>query len=265
MTNSIVCQLPLSMEEMKQFIVDSTNQLVVDYKNSQLKDRALLIYCTNIGIPNIAIDFTGCTDEDISTLVDVYITHKSTINIQCLADLVVHLILYFKGIRVPTEFMGLATTTPTAGTVRQFFSNQERVDHISKLMHVLDSIPLYMFSTNTAFAEVYGEPSTVFPTIDDIHYTGYTFVNLLNHPMFLTLYYVGSIPVDSQTYFKQQFEENLFEGKPLFYFFTTQSNNYLLSLYDGLFDGKLPPGEVFAFNEKVVQELLKGSTNDIPV
>ena len=264
MSQTILCQLPLSMENMKPFILDPSLSLAVDYHNSQLRDRALLIYCTNISIPGISIDLTGCSDAEQCQLIDAYITHKSTINIQNLTDIVVYLMLFFKGIVIPVQFQKLITT-PSPSLVQHFFASPEYVDHLSKMMHVLDSIPLYLFTTNVAFTETYGEPSTVFPSIDDIHYTGYTFINVLNHPLFVTLYFTKHISADSQVYFKQQFKENLFEGKPLFHFFATQPNNHLLMLYNGLFGGTLSPEDVTAFNDFAVQELAKGTPNDIPV
>jgi hypothetical protein len=117
-----------------------------------------------------------------------------------------------------------------------------------------------MLTTNLAFEQTYGKPSEVFDTIDDINYTGYTFVNLLEHPVFLLQYYTA--PFSGQgRYFKQQFEESLYSGKTLYSFFVNNEHNYLLALFDAIFTGKLTPE---FFNEMNQAALKEAQTNAIP-
>ena len=232
---------------MKQFIVDPTMTLTVDYKNSKLKGRTLLIYCTNVNIANIDLDFKDCTQDEKFELIDAYITHTSTVSIMRLTECVIRLLTYAKGIDLPEEYqriLSFGMSSLSDEEIVEYCSDDLRREHLIALLHILDSIPLYLLTTNTAFEETYGKPSDVFTAIDDIKYTGYTFVNLLNHPVFLLTYYTAPFSSENR-YFVQQFEEALYGGKTLYTYFVNNENNYLLALFDALFTGKLTP-EFFA-------------------
>lgn len=252
----IAHKLPLSFEEMKEYIVDPKKVLRIDYKNSQLKERALLIYCTNINLQTLDIDFADCTTEEKFAMIDAYITHKSTLNICRLVECVLLLLFYAKGIpQGPYQNTLLfGAQTLSQRDIEQYCQNEQRRENLIHLLHLLDSIPLFMLTTNTAFEQTYGKPSEVYKTVDDINYTGYTFVNLLNHPVFLLQYYTA--PFSSKgMYFKQQFEESLYGGKTLYSFFVNNENNFLLPLFDALFTGKLTPEFFTAMNEAALKHM----------
>lgn len=253
-------QLPLDFADMKQFIVDPTKPLNIDYKNSKLKGRTLLIYCTNVNIPIIDVDFADCTQEEKFELVDAYITHMSTVSILRLSECVIRLLTYARGIDLPIEYQHLlpfGMSSMSNEDVVKYCEDPTRRNHLIALLHVLDSIPLYLLTTNVSFKAAYGDPSSVFVAIDDIKYTGYTFVNILNHPVFLLTYY--TVPFSSENrYFVQQFEEALYGGKTLYTYFVNNENNYLLALFDALFTGKLTPDFFTEMNMAIAAE---GSTS----
>lgn len=257
-------KLPLSFDEMKEFIIDPLTPLVIDYKNSQLKDRALMVYCTNVSMQTVDVDFANCTTEEKFGMIDAYISHKSTFKIQRMIQCVVRLLMYAKGIQLADELKNLlpfGVESLTDDEIKQYCENDQRRTNLIHLLHVLDSIPLYMLTTNTSFEQTYGKPVDVFETIDDINYTGYTFVNLLEHPVFLLQYY--TVPFSGQRrYFKQQFEESLYGGKILYSFFVNNENNYLLALFDAIFSGKLTPE---FFNELNQAALKETQPNDTPI
>lgn len=235
--------IPLSFDEMKEFIVDPSKTLVVDYSNSKLQDKTFLVYCTNIGLQNIDIDFSECEQEKVFSLIDAYITQKSTLKIDVLLQCVIRLIIFAKGIQYPEEyepFFVKGKQVLADEDLQLYWDNETRRDNLVKLMHVLDSIPIYMLTTNTSFKEVYGEPTEVFNTVDDINYTGYTFVNLLEHAVFLLVYYTAPV-MSNGRYFKQQFEETLYKGKSLYYYFVNTEANFLLPLFNAIFSGEITP------------------------
>lgn len=257
-------KLPLAFDEMKEFIVDPSKPLTVDYKNSQLKERGLMVYCTNVNLQTIDIDFTDCTREEKFAMIDAYITHKSTFKVYRLVQCVLRLLMYAKGITLSETYQNLlpfGMQSLTDEEIKQYCEDGQRREHLIHLLHVLDSIPLYMLTTNTAFEQTYGKPDKVFDTIDDINYTGYTFVNLLEHPLFLLQYY--AVPFSGQNrYFKQQFEESLYGGKVLYSFFVNNENSCLLSLFDAIFTGKLTPE---FFNEMNNTALKEAQNHDVSV
>lgn len=235
--------IPLSFDEMKEFIVDPSKTLVVDYSNSKLRNKTFLVYCTNISLQNIDIDFSGCDREAIFSLIDAYITQKSTLKLDVLLQCVIRLVIFAKGIQYPDEYQPFfvrGTQILSGEDLQLYWDNETRRENLVKLMHVLDSIPIYLLTTNTSFRDVYGEPSEVFNVVDDINYTGYTFVNLLEHPIFLLVYYTAPV-VSNSRYFKQQYEETLYKGKSLYYYFVNTEANFLLPLFNAIFSGELTP------------------------
>lgn len=235
--------VPLSFDEMKEFIVDPSKSLVVDYNNSKLQDKTFLVYCTNISLQNIDISFDQCEKEKIFSLIDAYITQKSTLKLEVLLQCVIRLIIFAKGIQYPDEyqpFFARGKQILADEDLQLYWSNETRRENLVKLMHVLDSIPIYLLTTNTSFRDVYGEPTEVFNVVDDINYTGYTFVNLFEHPIFLLVYYTAPV-ISCNRYFKQQYEETLYKGKSLYYYFVNTEANFLLPLFNAIFSGELTP------------------------
>jgi hypothetical protein len=215
-----------------------------------------MVYCTNVNLQTVDIDFTGCTPEEKFAMIDAYITHKSTFKMHRMIQSVLRLLMYAKGIALSDVYQKLipfGMETLTDEEIKQYCENEQRRNHLIQLLHVLDSIPLYMLTTNTAFEQTYGKPSEVFDLVDDINYTGYTYVNLFDHPVFLLQYY--SVPFSGQSrYFKQQFEEAIYGGKTLYSFFVNTENNYLLSLFDAIFTRKLTPEFFSKMNEAALRE-----------
>lgn len=247
--------IPLSFEQMKEFIVDPSKRLTIDYKNSQLRDKALLVYCTNINLQNITFDFTGCEKEEIFSLIDSYITHKSIIKIEMLIQCVVKLMMFARGTPILPEFqiaVDFANQVLPDADLRAYCDDETRRDNLTRLMLVLDSIPLYLLTTNTAFEEAFGKPTEVFQVIDDINFTGYTFVNLFEHPVFLLQYYTSAFASGGR-YFKQQFEETLYKGKSLYYYFVNNETNFLLPLLDAILSGTITPEFLEGMREALLQ------------
>jgi hypothetical protein len=227
--------LPLSLETMKQVVTTTNVEVVVDYTASQIKGRSALIYLTNANIPNVR--FTVSTAEEAFELIDCYIMHKSTINIDCLCASIVRLLLAIKAVELsPADeesIDGLSLISPD--DVGEYLMDDKRRINLLHLIHVLDNIPTCLYATSPEFVKNHGAPETVFPVVNTLDYIGYTFVNLVSMESFLIAYY--SVPTTAPVvFFKQQFTEYAFGGKNLFAYLT---NTFMVPVLSAVAAGTL--------------------------
>lgn len=235
--NTIHVTLPLNLEQMKSVITTVGPTVIIDYHNSVLKGRGALIYLTNANIPNAVFDVSQCDKETVYDLIDAYITQKSIVPVRGLIDSVMQLLYVARGI-VPNgdDQQSIDTTSLVKrDEFEAYVSNERRHINFSKLIHVLDNIPLFALTCHTGFKDAVGDGATAFPSIDDVDYTGLTFVNLLEVDSFVTYYF--SVPTTTQpVYFTQQFDEYMFSGKNLFSYV---SNTMIFATLSGFLSGEL--------------------------
>lgn len=248
MTTKIRTELPVSMETLRAVITTPNAAVEVDYANSKLKGRAALIYLTNTNLPNITLDVTGVEAVEKCQLVADYITQKSTLFIPQLVDTILYLLFKKKNVQLPFHIQSYLDQATLAGVTEDLLT--EPLNH---LIHVLDSLPLYAVSRNVGFQKTYGKPEAVFEIINNVDYTGFTFVNLFKHPLFVDYY---TAPITTKpVYFVQQFEEYMFSGKSLFALF---AETPIMAIMDCFTSGNVTVEQLAAAMKQ--SKLLTGAT-----
>lgn len=219
--NTITTSLPVSLDDMKLLITTPNSSVVIEYAKSQLKGRAALIYTTNANLPNPSFDMAGVDREDVYDLVDNYITQKSVVRINNLIYSVATLLFAAKGLTVPhedrVEFDKVSLVQPEE--IGAYMSNAQRSQNLNRLIEVLDNIVLFALTCSQGFRETCGDLSSMATIVNDVDYTGCTFVNLLEEEWFTTTYF-SSVSLANPKYFSQQYDEYLFNGRNLFSYVT---------------------------------------------
>jgi hypothetical protein len=211
---------------MKSVITTPDVQVVIDYAGSALKNRSALIYLTNVDVPNTSFNMLGVDEIEIFGLIDSYITHKSTINIESLVMSVMLILMCVRSVHLSEVDRQTIQQQSliTEDQVVAYLSDVTRSDNLLHLIHVLDNIPTFISSCSTEFIAEYGEPVEAFQCVDDVNYTGFTLVNLLSSDVFTINYYSAAV-TSPQAFFIQQFTEYLFSGRNLFSYL---SNTFML-------------------------------------
>lgn len=202
---------------MKLLITTPGSSVIVKYAGSQLKGRPALIYTTNANLPNPSFDVTDVPREDVYDLIDNYITQKSTIRVNDLLFSVATLLFAAKGIElspVDKQFVGdLSHVQPEE--LAAYRANPARASNLDRLLEVLENIVLYTITCSVGFRTACGEPSSFATVVNDVDYTGCTFVNLLEEEWFTTIFF-SSVSLSNPKYFQQQYDEYLYDGRNLF-------------------------------------------------
>jgi hypothetical protein len=216
-TNTITVTLPLSLDDMKAVITTPDISVNINYAVSKLKGRSALIYLTNVNVPNATIITDGVPTTELFDLIDKYVTLKSTIAIEGLLASIIQILFTLRKVSMHQYDKAVIThrSLITDSQVEEYMSDTTRAKNIHQLMEVLDNITLFAITSSSAFKQLYGDPTKVFPTTNDIDYTGFTFINLLEYDIFVLNYY--GTPVEAApTYFVQQYDEYMYGGKNLF-------------------------------------------------
>jgi hypothetical protein len=217
MSNTVNVTLPLSVETLKNIITTPDSSIRIEYANSKFKGRAMLIYLTNIDVPIEHVSFDGVEQEDKFTLIDSYITHKSVVNIENLVYSAMFLLLTIKRVRLTPLSRQLfeAKSSITIEEVDAYLANAERAEHLRNLLWVMDNIMTYTLTRFKYIEEALGKIEDYFTVVNDVDITGFTFVNMLRHDFFVEQYF--SVPSNIPSiYFKQQFDEAIYNGKTLY-------------------------------------------------
>lgn len=208
--------IPYSLEDMRTMITTPDTEIIIDYDNSKLQGTAALIYLTNINLyrPQIKVD-----DKDrFFQLVDNYVTLKSVLYVETLIYAVASVLLYKAGC---FQYMSQqeidelhSHSSITEQDCADYLADEQRARNINALQTLMESMLLFTLSCSKEFTAAFGDVETYFPVVDNINYTGLTFIHLTGIETFVLNFY--SVPVKSLSYFKQQFNEYIYDGKPLF-------------------------------------------------
>ncbi|GEM_PF-5205330 len=249
--SEIQTKFPLSMDDLKSVITNPEVNIIADYKQCQIKDRALLIYLGNINVANVFFDKGACEEKDFYELVDSYITFKSVIDLINLKYSMIQILFAIKGIalnEIEQKTVDHFSLISQEG-VRDYLADEKRLDNVLKMMLLIDNFPTFMYTCSKEFRDGEVLPEDTFQVIDDLDFTGFTFTTLLKLPLFY-MHYFTSMTVEHPFYFKQQFDEFFYNGKNLFAE-TFQSCPELYSAMNMALVGKITPESI----EKVNQEL----------
>lgn len=213
---------PIPAEAMREYFSDKDILFVIDYNASRLKGSVFLMYLTNLAMPvDIKIDLSNY--EEYSKLMQAYFEYQGVVECNTLAALAGEIVMHFAG--VPAD-QRLYRSPIDQNLVHRFCMENEAT--IATWCVFLDSMVTYI---GKKLSPALMEDEDI-PVVDSLNAIGQNVVNLVRLPDFLTDYFSFS-QLKAQVYFKRQFDDAIFGGKPLAYYFLCQSNSLTLLLHKG--------------------------------
>jgi hypothetical protein len=228
---------PIPIDQIKEYFKDKNTFFMVDYQQSKIQGKVLLVYLSNLDIPSDLVLNESVTKEQKFELIEAYFGGNSVSNIAYL--------------NVAAAQIILQAIYPDANYGKSLLSKEECEEFITKneslvgrWIHFIDSTMLFLIKS---FEDLNAELNVKenFENIDDPHYVGLNVVNLFSLPGFLEIYFSVDRPL-SLTYFTQQFEAHMFKGKSLFDYYNNDLNMFVPLLYQ-MINKEIPlnPEEVF--------------------
>ena len=215
----ISCTAPIQLDYLKKYFTDKSLNFHINYTDSVLQEKKLLVYLSNLGVPGDIILSDTFSFEERSNLLNQYMTLPLIIDVPILNVAASLVIFKAKGYDIKDAYPN------------PYFSEQEvttfliEYDNIvQKWIKFLDSCAIY---AQKCIPEL---DSKEFLTggveiILDREYVGYSIVKLFSLSFFFHNYYKK--PLGSLAYFEIQFEDYMFQGKNLYHYFATNHNSLL--------------------------------------
>jgi hypothetical protein len=192
--NIINTTAPIALDDLKKYFENKETRFIIDYQNSELQGDKLLTYLGNLDLPCDVVNF----DQEF---VSAYLTTQMLVNIPSLETVVISMLGKLK--------MG------------------KEVDNREELLsweRKIDSLTLYnMYSINSDEMKSWVKQ---FPEDDTKDLTGINFISLLKNEDFYLLF--QKINTDNLTYFSSYFDEYMFKGNNLFYYWANENNPMFL-------------------------------------
>lgn len=205
--------LPLQDNELLDFIENQNKVFDIDYKGSSLKGDIAFTYLSNLQL-KCRFDLQNLTQEELFELLVAYMKTDKIVSVENLEKAVIGIFLLYNGIEIDGFDYGLIRET-----AQSFIDANKQL--VERWSDVLNSMFLYSILCygNKIDRETAQKDLDV---ITDKNYIGLNFVNLFKYPEFYCYFIVKEIkPV---TYFKPYFEDLMFDGNNLYYYFNTETN-----------------------------------------
>lgn len=204
-------KLPLTDEELLEFVENQDKVFDIDIVNDEFDNRTSLIYISNLNIK------CNCLFNDSNKKLDFikeYLLSSRIVSIENIEKMVIKVILYSIGYKLKDFEADI-----TEEECEKFIKDNEEL--VSKLQTFLDSLVIYGISTYVQEDKKKDFMKDI-ETIDDAEYIGLNIVNLLKYKE-LSFYYVFR-DIGEQYNFVKQFNDYIFDGKNLFYYFNNDNN-----------------------------------------
>ena len=223
---------PIPIDQIKEYFKDKTTFFMVDYEQSKIRGKVLLVYLSNLDIPSDLVITESTPKDQKFELIEAYFNGNSVSNIPYLNVAAAQIVLQAINIDSDTLFKNKLLSYEEC---EEFINKNENL--VGRWIHFLDSTMIFLLKMFENLDETLKVKDN-FQVIDDPHYVGLNIVNLFNIPEFLRLYFSTDRPL-SLTYFTQQFEAHMFKGKALFDYYNTDVNMFVPLLYQ-LINKELP-------------------------
>lgn len=204
-------KLPLTDEELLEFVENQDKVFDIDIVNDEFDNKTSLIYISNLNIK------CNCLFNDSNKKLDFikeYLLSSRIVSIENIEKMVIKVILYSIGYKLKDFEADI-----TEEECEKFIKDNEEL--VSKLQIFLDSLVIYGISTYVQEDKKKDFMKDI-ETIDDVEYIGLNVVNLLKYKE-LSFYYVFK-DIGEQYNFVKQFNDYIFDGKNLFYYFNNDNN-----------------------------------------
>ena len=267
---------PIPIEELKEYFNDDSIVFNIDYANSTLKGNKLLTYISNLDIPVQLSGFYELSYEEKEEFVLAYMNSKLIVNLEDIEKTILYYLLVQLGFETPVgdfDNVYITNINSSAGTAIESEANNEtsHLDGNSNLK-IFNHDELETFLENNeevikrwiiaiASGSVYNvvsikdsDNNSIFPAekefevLDDYDYVGVNYVKLFAYEKTQLIMTYEGCPV---YYMKKQFEENMFKGKNLHYFFINE-NNFMSMFTFGIANGYI---DYEGYNEAIEKDI----------
>jgi len=221
---------PIPMEELKEYFNDDSIIFNIDYSESILKEDKLITYVSNLDIPCNIVGWDKVSLADRKNYILVYMNHRLIIN-SVHSELTVLKMLYQEaGFEWIDEIYDIEYIL-NDDEMAEFRSENPEI--INRWLTAIASGSV--FNVTTINDEAIREAAkNEFETIDDYDYIGVNYVKMYEWEEAQAILALD-IPV---YYMEKQFNEPMFKGKNMFYYWTTP-NNFMAMLTYGVSSGEI--------------------------
>ncbi|MFN3453362.1 MAG: hypothetical protein ACK41T_00280 [Pseudobdellovibrio sp.] len=230
--------VPLQIDLIKEYFENKDKFFVIDYANSQIKGNMFLTYLSNLDLP-CEIDLSTATKEEKFDLIKTYMETRNINPSDVLKLTVAEIILTYKLVKTEGLF------------VNSSFTEEEKVEFIQSNLDLLRKWDQFLYSCLIYLMKIHPDlneklqADSGFDVITDPHWLGLNVINLFGITGFTELYY-SSTPWEPLKYFKPQFEEYMYKGKNLFYYFNCEENT-MVHLMGAVLNGRIDVNDLIKF------------------
>ena len=221
----ISCTVPIEINKLQEYFNDKEYRFEINYNNSSLQKKEFLTYLSNLEIPSDLISPIQLSYEIKSSLLYEYMVFPAITLISTLNLAVSSIIFRAKGYDLKDAY-----PNPYFSEEEADLFIEENNELIQKWITFLDSCTIYAQKSIPELNEMDFLTGGI-ETIEDRNYIGHNIVNLFSLDFFFHNYY--SKELGTLYYFKYQFDDRIFGGKDLNYYFFTK-HNFLMSMFDTL-------------------------------
>ena len=228
--------LPLTHEEIGQFLKEEDSILEVNYNDSKIQGQFFLNYIANL---KLNVDLFFNSEEIDLELLRLYTSNKYELNIPSLNMCLVQIILDIKGIGFDLCFNRIIEKKQSWDF---YDTNKEMLD---ELIRFLDSLLYSIPFVNHGYKETIGKSlidnGQMELIDDDTLDLGLNTVKILEMKDFVPLYFSGTIKT-KPAYYKAQMEGNFYNGNSLFNYLI-KTDNPIMVLCTGIMEGWISSDE----------------------
>ena len=221
----ISCTVPIEINKLQEYFNDKEYRFEINYNNSSLQKKEFLTYLSNLEIPSDLISPIQLSYEIKSSLLYEYMVFPAITLISTLNLAVSSIIFRAKGYDLKDAY-----PNPYFSEEEADLFIEENNELIQKWITFLDSCTIYAQKSIPELNEMDFLTGGI-ETIEDRNYIGHNVVNLFSLDFFFHNYY--SKELGTLYYFKYQFDDRMFKGLDLNYYFFTK-HNFLMSMFDTL-------------------------------
>lgn len=235
---------PIPIELLKEYFSDDSIVFKINYADSLLKGGKLITYLSNLDVPAILSGWDGVSKEDRFSLVKDYMNSKLIVNSVELEVCVLKILYEASELDFYVSYDEIDNILSKA-EVDEFC--KENKDIIDKWLTILASCSLYAIYSVTELEETV---TSEYEHVDDYDYCGVNFVQLFKHEIAQLL-----MTADRDVYyFEKQFNEPMFKGKNMFYYWESDANTLAIMSW-GISTGKIKFDEFNSALEKGYEDV----------
>ena len=221
----ISCTVPIEITKLQDYFNDKEYRFEIDYSNSSLQRKEFLTYLSNLEISSDLVSPIQLSYEIKSSLLYEYMVLPAITLISTLNLAVSSIIFRAKGYDLKDAYPNPYFSEEEA----DLFIEQNN-ELIQKWITFLDSCTIYAQKSIPELNEMDFLTGGI-ETIEDRNYIGHNVVNLFSLDFFFHNYY--SKELGTLYYFKYQFDDRMFKGLDLNYYFFTK-HNFIIGMFKTL-------------------------------